>query len=183
MCESRHAVIFRITDDMQKGVDEEQQMWRTCILNAPFEFKVLVLVSRQVLERRRRVKLFVLQFASQHTVRKNPYSTNAVSYLIARPATAVNLRPSSFVVERWCAGRRLQALVGYKGRGPLRRPKARWSTWVSALSSLDVRFSLGWTCPPKLGRVPPRRRAANEIVRAPCTCHVRYHSISFIKLC
>ena len=67
---------------MQKGVaDEEQQMWRTCILNAPFEFKVLVLVvSRQVLERKRRVKLFVLQFASQHTVRKkNPYSTNKLS--------------------------------------------------------------------------------------------------------
>ena len=39
-----HALIFRIAEDIQKGAPEDDlQKWRTCLLNAPMEFKVIIL--------------------------------------------------------------------------------------------------------------------------------------------
>ena len=42
-CEGLHALIFRIAEDIQNSVpDEDLEKWRTCLLNAPMEFTVLM---------------------------------------------------------------------------------------------------------------------------------------------
>lgn len=98
-CEVLHALIFRIAEDIQKGMaDEDLQIWRTCLLNASMEFKVLMHMYILAFRLRPRMFqglgapiLFDIVLHHKHTL----CLRNEIIYLTVEPATAI--KPKSLV--------------------------------------------------------------------------------------